>query len=556
MSLWAHEAVGFGVFVRRFAVVGVAVACVMLLWASSASALAHKTATKTLPNGVERTTYRVGPFDVTPGQNRIGNRPLIGLEKPGEDGWIVGMAPNLVDEAGNVPPSSDVMFHHGVFLNMSQPDVTSDLPWDRFFGAGEEKTDLRLPPGYGYRHESKDIWILNHMIHNLTSRPMKLYITYTIDFVPDTAPEAKDITPVRAVWMDVRNGSGYPVFDTIKGSGGKDGKTVFPDDQPDAYPDGSEPNKWTVDQDGVIVWTAGHVHTGGLATDLYLSREGAKYAGPRCKKPRALSRRLSKKKRKSLQRKLKKCIRTKPNVEGDRVHLFKSFAKYYEPAGPVSWDVAMANTRPDYGVAIKKGDELELTTTYESKRASWYENMGINFVFVAPPEVGGDNPFKKRVDYPGVPNHGHYKENDNHGGKNPVVGPDPTKLPNGIASGGPFDISNFGYAAGNFAIPGSNGRPPVVEKGQSFTFQMVQSDLQQEIWHSLTSCKAPCNKSTGIAYPIADSDFQFDSGQMGINGAPTVNRTTWSTPPDLPVGTHTFFCRIHPFMRGAVRVVK
>lgn len=554
MNQWTHDAVGSDVFVRRFAAIGLTVACLMLVWASSASAsaLAHKSATKVLPNGVERTTYRVGPFDVTPGQNRIGNRPLLGLEKPDEDGWIVGFSPNLVREDGSVPPSSRVMFHHGVFLNMSQPDATSDFPWDRFFGAGEEKTALRLPSGYGYRHESNDIWLLNHMIHNLVADPMKLYITYTIDFIPDTAPEAADIIPVRAVWMDIRNGSGYPVFDTIKGSGGKDGKFVFPDDDPAAYPADSEPNKWTVDEDGVIVWTAGHVHTGGLATDLSLSREGAKYAGPRCKRPKATNRKL----RKKLRKKLQKCIKSKPNVGGNRVHLFKSWAKYFEPAGPVSWDMAMVNTKPDYRVAIKKGDVLELTTTYETKRASWYENMGINFVFVAPSEVGGDNPFRKRVDYPGELNHGHYKENNNHGGKKPVVGPDPAKLPNGIAATGPFDISSFSYEAGNFVIPGALGRPPVVEKGQAFTFQMVDSDIDRKIWHSLTSCKSPCNKSTGIAYPIADSKFQFDSGQMGINGAPTVNRTTWSTPANLPVGTHTFFCRIHPFMRGAVRVVK
>ena len=34
------------------------------------------------------------------------------------------------------------------------------------------------------------------------------------------------------------------------------------------------------------------------------------------------------------------------------------------------------------------------------------------------------------------------------------------------------------------------------------------------------------------------------------------NRVTWSTPPNLPVGTYTYFCRIHPFMRGSFRVVR
>ena len=88
------------------------------------------------------------------------------------------------------------------------------------------------------------------------------------------------------------------------------------------------------------------------------------------------------------------------------------------------------------------------------------------------------------------------------------------------------------------------------------TFQLSSGDQANQIWHSLTSCKASCNKSTGISYPIPDGEFQFDSGQLGLGGAPTVNRGTWSTPRNMPVGTHTFFCRIHPLMRGAVRVVR
>jgi plastocyanin len=47
----------------------------------------------------------------------------------------------------------------------------------------------------------------------------------------------------------------------------------------------------------------------------------------------------------------------------------------------------------------------------------------------------------------------------------------------------------------------------------------------------------------------------FDSGQLGNAGQPTAGRVTWSTPTDLPAGTYTYFCRIHPFMRGGFEVV-
>ncbi len=135
------------------------------------------------------------------------------------------------------------------------------------------------------------------------------------------------------------------------------------------------------------------------------------------------------------------------------------------------------------------------------------------------------------------------------------MGPDPTRLPDGASpEDNPLIISDFVYNGADFRLPGALGRPPVVKEGKSLTFKISDSDVDQEMWHSLTSCKAPCNRSTGIAYPIADGDFQFESGQMGVGGAPTVERTTWKTPASLPRGTYTFFCRVHPLMRGAFRV--
>jgi hypothetical protein len=498
---------------------------------------------KRLADGVERITYTVGPLTVTPGQNRIAYRPIAGSERPPVDGWIVRMRPDLVwangPRKGKPPETDHVMFHHGVWLNMSRPDPTSGIPYQRFFATGEEKTIMEFPKGFGYRYKASDGWLLNHMIHNLTPQPMKLDITYTIDFIPDSSPAAQGMTPVRPIWMDVQNGSFYPVFDSLRGSGGKDGVFTYPTEAKNPYPPGVHKNLWTVDQDGVLVSTAGHVHAGGLATDLYLSRDGAKYAGPRCKsKPRVTQRR--------------RCRERMPSVQGNKVHLFRSDAKYFEPAGPVSWDVAMKGTRPDWRVAVKKGDTLEITTDYESRRASWYESMGIMVVYMAE-DTKGNDPYKTKVDYPGRVTHGHLPENNVHGGKATDL-PDPRNLPSGATAGDPFLISGFTYAAGDFRIPGASGRPPVVQKGQSLTFELAEGDAAQEEWHSLTSCTAPCNRSTGIAYPIANGKFRFDSGQLG-DFTPAVGTRTYSTPKTLPVGTYTYFCRIHPLMRGAFRVV-
>ncbi|MGZ8667598.1 MAG: hypothetical protein ACXWZM_10895, partial [Solirubrobacterales bacterium] len=114
--------------------------------------------------------------------------------------------------------------------------------------------------------------------------------------------------------------------------------------------------------------------------------------------------------------------------------------------------------------------------------------------------------------------------------------------------------AGFSYAAGDFRIPGAGGRPPTVKRGQSLTYQLGAPDAAREEWHSLTSCAPPCNRSTGIAYPLPDGKFRFDSGQLG-DITPAVGRRTWSTPKSLPIGTYTYFCRIHPLMRGAFRVV-
>ena len=96
--------------------------------------------------------------------------------------------------------------------------------------------------------------------------------------------------------------------------------------------------------------------------------------------------------------------------------------------------------------------------------------------------------------------------------------------------------------------------PPVVQAGQSIKF--TSTDASKDIYHSVTSCKLPCNRSTGIAYPTANGPVEFDSAQLGFGGPPTPNRNTWSTPKRLKPGTYAYFCRIHPFMRGAFRVKK
>ncbi|HEV7847666.1 MAG TPA: hypothetical protein VGO83_15530 [Thermoleophilaceae bacterium] len=455
-------------------------------------------------NGVQHLKYRVGPVDITPGQNRIDYKVLD--QKPQVDGYITGIKANLVRADGSVPPSSEIMFHHGVWLNRSAQDsVSPGLP-ERFFAIGEEKTTLKLPRGFGYRYRASDQWLLNHMIHNLTPQRTQLYFTYQLDFIPAGTKAARRTRPVRPVWMDVQNGSLYPVFDVHKGSG-RHGSLTYPTQARAPYGSGPPLNEWEADRGGVLVATAGHLHSGGLRNDLYVRRGGR------------------------------------------RAHLFRSSAKYWEPAGPVSWDVSMTATRRDWRVRINKGDVLSTTVTYETRRASWPESMGIMVAWMA--DGGrGPNPFRKRVDRPGKVTHGHLRENNTHGG-GPTALPDARTLPGSAFSGSLVDVTNFRYTTGDLALPGDAGRPPVIGPGQALTFR--NNDDGDEIYHSITSCKAPCNRSTGIAYPIANGPVQFESGQLGTR-LPGVGTVEWTTPTGIKPGTYTYFCRIHPFMRGAFRV--
>jgi len=478
---------------RRLLLAALAAATVSALVASPASA--------------ETLKYRYGPIDVAPGQNTIEFKPN-GL-KPDRPGYITAFRPNLTYMNGKVPGVDVVHLHHGVWIVDNYPT----------YAAGEEKTNVELPPGYGYRYDRDQVWVMNYMIHNLTPTPTKVYLTYELDFVPASSPRAKRLRDVDTIWMDVRYGQVYPVFDALRADG-KDGTYTYPNDDPDAYADGFRRNQWTIDRDGTLVYTAGHLHPGGLYTDLTLTRDG----------------------------------RT--------VNLFRSKAKYFEPAGAVSWDVAMTNTPPDWRVAVRKGDVLSVSGTYDVSKASWYESMAIMPVAFSPGDPTGIDPFSGRLNRRGVLNHGHLPENDNHGG-GPSGLPDPRRLRAGapIAAGAGGDaevtIDGFLYARGDLSNPMAAGRPPVVPQGGSITFRNL--DDAREIWHTITACKAPCNKRTGIAYPLADGEVDFDSGELGTGPLPraaaTAQRTTWQTPKDLSPGTYTYFCRVHPFMRGAFRVV-
>jgi plastocyanin len=464
--------------------------------------------------GVEHLTFCYGPVTIKPGQNIIrfnGDGPPSVPDVPG---YITRFDPDLVYADGTVPPVDVLHLHHAVWLVNGNPQ----------FAAGEEKTIAQQPWGFGWRSRPTDNWIMNDMLHELIDRPATVYVVWRIDFVPDTAPGAVWIKPVTTRWMDVAGIRPYPVFNALR-KDGHDGRYTFPDDAT-----GSDRNligpaqQWTNNTGHAVtlIGTVGHLHPGGLNTQLRVTRNG------------------------------------QTNT------IFTSKAHYYEPAGEVSWDVSMGGTKSgngpnDWRVILQPGDTLSVHATYDTSRADWYEVMGISPVTVYNgADVGGFDAMSNDIPQENVLTHGHLRENDNHGGA-PTGAPDPLALPSAAAPNNTIGIQGFSY----LGDPNASWAVPTVDPGQTLTFKNYDAVPSVNAFHTITSCKAPCTGSTGIAYPIANGPVSFDSGELGFNGqsgatsfvkAPAADRDTWKTPSDLVPGTYTFFCRIHPFMRGAFRV--
>jgi hypothetical protein len=406
----------------------------------------------------------------------------------------------------------DILHLHHAVWNMR------DYPT---FAAGEEKTITQFPRGFGYRHDPRDPWVLNYMLHNQLPDTAVVYLTWDVDFVPAPAAAAAGIREVKPLWMDVGRGN-YPVFDVHQGWGAA-GRYTFPGDARGAEREKVGPQQRVrIPRDVTLVAAGGHVHPGGLWVDLDARRGG----------------------------------RTR--------RLFRSEAKYHEPAGPVSWDVSMTFTKPEWRVALRRGDVLSVSTTYETTRASWYEVMGIidPLWYTTDPQVAGVDPFTAPVDWHGTVTHGHLPENDHHGGTGAPL------LPNVLdalvgAPASTIDIGGFLYAPGDLTGTGLAGRPPMIRRGRSLMFRNLDSPKglapRASIYHTVTGCRVPCNRIAGVAYPLADGRAVFDSGELGFGpreATAAANRATWSTPKDLAPGTYTYFCRVHPFMRGSFRVVR
>ena len=364
------------------------------------------------------------------------------------------------------------------------------------------------------------------MIHNLTPKPNQVWITYDIDFIPATSPAAQGIKPARPIWMDVQNGETYPVFDVLQGTG--TGRRVHLPRRRDRPVQGRPPkNEWTVDQDGVLLGTAGHVHPGGLHDDLWLQRAGA--TAP---------------------------TGTAKAGAPDTVHLFSSKAALLRARGR---GVVGRHDDGDAGRLARAGAQgrravghrhvrLEAPRRGTSRWGSW--SCGWR---TATPAAPTRSP--SRSTSPGVLTHGHLPENDNHGGTPDAEGlrrPDEAPV---AADRRPDRDRQLRLRTRRH----ERRRLGADDRGRAEHHVQQPRRAARATASGTRSPRARrrATASTGIAYPLADGD---GARSTPVSSAPAGRRrratVTWSTPTNLPPGTYTYFCRIHPFMRGAFRVVQ
>ena len=543
-----------------------------------------------------RLHFSVGPLFIKPGQMDATLQPVT-VEKPAYPGYVVRFAPGLVNPDGTVPDIASVHLHHAAWL---QP-TTYRYP---FFAAGEEKTIINFPAGYGMHVSSGDVWMLLSMIHNQTREPKVVFLTYDVDYVADADAAALGIAPAKPVWLDVQERPvapgapdrfAYPVFNVQRGFGHVDPASgrrvctwprencahfdsfgyVTPQQGAAMTLPGAD-RVVTTDIAGTLIGMGGHVHPGGVRDEVSLVRNGVE-------RPIYVSDAIP-------------WSRTDPRSAG----------------GPrTSWDFAMAVTSAALGwkVRIRPGDVLRLNATYDSEDASWYENMGIVVAWVAPNDPHGDpgvDVFDDPVTLdPGVPTtalvpagsppptcaprlvaprrlclrgevtHGHLAEASNFGGCAPgTCGPIPTKA-------GPVvsDLVAAGFEYGNADIRevGTVGIPRLrVDRPARFW----NADAAADIWHTFTLCTEAagvgCTGKFGIAYPLAAGGrgsgdlMDFDSTEIGFGpsftsaraqvpgtGFPdqTAEQATEYTFTPTRTGVYQFFCRVHPAMRGVFEVV-
>src|SRR3954452_16804947 len=304
-----------------------------MLWAAGPAAAEQKTETFRYP--VEVKGYQVRQ-EMTP------------AEHPKVNGFITAMSVDIVDANGTPVPIQRLMLHHIVFAKLGEPnpqcpqftgfDSAQKLPGlaRPFYGAGEERNVLALPPGYGLPMKADDVWLNTWMLMNHRKTTDHAFIEWKVTY--DTSP---DLTPVHPYWLDVKNCNADPIFNVP--GGGKPGSTY-----PKSY-------QFNMPESGHIVAAGGHMHGG--AENLAISQ-------PACGD--------------------RKIMQFDP-AWGMPSHPFYHVRPILHEPGPI----AVSGYLSSQGYPLAQGQPIKLTADYDNTRTHT-RVMGISVIYVAPSDTPVD----------------------------------------------------------------------------------------------------------------------------------------------------------------------
>jgi plastocyanin len=268
-----------------------------------------------------------GPFELGPYSVRLGGGGNI--KTPHVNGYITHMEADVVDvRTGKVVPIQRIMLHHIVFSNLGS-DSTKPLG-QAFYGDGEERAKMDLPPGYGYPIHANDRWGFVWMLMNHRDQPDRVYIRYRM-----TLERQRHLKAVVPTAWDTSHGRQGLVFDVP--GGGAAGSI----DQRSAT--------HGAPVSGRIVAGLGHVHGG--AKSLTLSE-------PSCGNRRIYV--------------------SKPTWGLPNNPFYKVRPVLHEP-GPIH----MSLLQSDKGIPVVQGQPLTLTSRYDNQFPH-VRAMGLMLAYIHP----------------------------------------------------------------------------------------------------------------------------------------------------------------------------
>jgi plastocyanin len=500
------------------------------------------------PGTLSQLQLTYGPFVVPPGHDL--NRVVVDV--PLRGGFVTAFHYRLVDVAtGAFPTNMELHIHHALWFRVD-PARPGLFQFDQLlFGTGEERTDIDLDarsdavPGWPRlgipfaAHEGQNLVL---MLHNKQPVTRAAWLVLDVRFLHGSAADiaaAEDCANPIPLPSDVACFAGAQVhrvlgrlwgaiFHVPRGSG----TYVYP-------PGWGTQVRYTAAQDGTLVAAWGHVHPQGRETIIANLGSASQPCG---------------------------------DLDGDGVPGITLLRSRKWDRNPLAWphseEFQMGGAQAGFRAPVRAGDRIVQFGVYDNALHAQYYQMTFAATHVdvdAPPAprvggcsrantgptlLGGGDPtasvLNRPWEGPPLPLCGQ--------GLGPACDLPASQPAQGVAAASVI-IAGFAYLPGDGQVGGPLGAPVRVAQGQSLQF--VNADWAALVRHSVTSCPWPCNGPYKANYPLPDGTF--DSGNMGnvdlFNGEGLETDPTWTLPGTLQPGLYSYYCRLHPGMRGALEVV-